>query len=134
MAEIFRHFRPLKFDRSRVTVTPLSNGGVSYLLRPTEDGTYNFWIYICPFDAGFSAKAAVKRLREVVDDGVAPWGTIKMNSLPLIDQLVAATTQTDLPTEVGDMVKKIWHRNHEQYIIRQQSMKIHALDIYKEDK
>jgi|SRR5579859_537495 len=108
-AEIFRHLRPSWYDRKSHTVKPLTNGGISFLLKPTAERTYNFWIYICPEDASFSAKQAVKTLREIAARQTVPWGTLTTSDEPIIEQLTKFIIyeQHVLPSEVGHQVLKI---------------------------
>lgn len=119
MTEIFRHYRPLHFDKARTELKPLKNGGVSFMLRPTDQRTYEFWVHICPLDAEFSAKAAVKRLREAADSVVVPWATITLDDRPIVQQLIEASlTHSSLPTHLGsivDMISAINHREELKY-------------------
>jgi hypothetical protein len=107
--EIFRHLRPHWYNRTSHTIEPLTHGGVSFLLKPTAERTYDFWIYICPEDASFSARQAVKSLRDVQARGVVPWGTLTLADDPIIEQLskFIITEQHVLPSEVGHQVLKI---------------------------
>lgn len=130
MSEIFRHLRPLTFDKDRLALAPRRNGGVSYMLRLKEDSTYDFWLYVCPLDAEFSSKAAVHKLRQVADSGVAPWANVTMNGAKLIDLLVAATVQTDLPTEVGKLAEYIWRLNNSAEM-RIKTFRTNAREIYE---
>lgn len=108
-SEIFRHLRSHWYDRKSHTIKPLTHGGVSFLLQPTAEKTYDFWIYICPEDASFSARQAVKTLREIAERKTVPWGTVVMNEEPIIEQLTKSIIyeQHVLPSEVGHQVLKI---------------------------
>ena len=89
-SEVFRHLRPNWFDRNAFELKPRSKGGISFLLVPTEQTkVYNFWLYMCPMDAVFSAKQAVKTLRDVYRNNVVPWGTITLSHKPILDELVS---------------------------------------------
>ena len=137
MSEIFRHLRPMRFNKDRMTVTPQRNGGISYLVKPTNvvRGEYEFWLYICPLDSEFSAKAAVKRLREVSEAGVAPWGRFRLDTWPLMDYLIWHTARTDLPTEAGKLVNHIWLQNRKQEELKELALaKSRVLNIYEEVK
>jgi len=117
-----------------VTITPQRNGGVSYLVKPTDvvRGEYEFWLYICPLDSEFSSKAAVKRLREVANAGVAPWGRFTLDTWPLMDYLVWHTSRTDLPTEAGKLADQIWKQNHKQKELKELAViKNRALNIWR---
>lgn len=81
------------------------------MLKPSAQGSYDFWIYICPLDAEFSAKQAVYSLRLAENYGCVPWGNITLDGSPLIDLLVDATVKTSLPTETSSMVKWIKEKN-----------------------
>lgn len=135
MSEIFRHLRPLYFDKDRVTVTPQRNGGVTYLVKPIGQAHYEFWIYICPLDAEFSAKVATRKLREVANNGVAPWGNFRLEQWPLMDYLVWHTARTDLPTEAGKMADQIWKHNQLQKELKEIAVaKRKVLSHYQEDQ
>jgi hypothetical protein len=107
--EIFRHLRPQWYNRKKHEIEPLANGGVTFLLRPVAARTYHFWIYICPEDAEFSSRQAVKTLREIASRGVVPWGIISLNEDAIVDQLTKfiITEQQALPSEVGHQVLKM---------------------------
>ncbi len=109
VAEIFRHLRPSWFNRKTHAIEPLTHGGVSFLLRPTGARTYDFWLYICPEDVSFSARQAVKTLRETAERGTVPWGTLTLGDEPIIEQLTRSIIyeQHVLPSEVGHQVLKI---------------------------
>lgn len=92
--EIFRHFRPLQFSK-RGEVVPKKNGGISFRCLQHEDSSIDFWVYICPTTAGFSAKEAVRRLRENADKA-SPWGHFAPTEEPLIYQLVSELTRSEL--------------------------------------
>ncbi len=109
MAEIFRHLRPQWYNRAKHLIEPLTHGGISFLLQPVAERTYSFWIYICPEDAAFSSRQAVKSLRDTVARGTVPWGTITLTEDPIIEQLskFIITEQHVLPSEVGHQVLKM---------------------------
>jgi len=87
MSEIFRHVRPQWYDRRAHRLAVHSRGGISFLLRPQSERTYDFWVYICPEEVEFSAKQAVKALRDTVGRGTVPFGTVVLNEEPIIDVL-----------------------------------------------
>lgn len=109
--EFFRHLRPHWFNRERMQIEPLTNGGISFLLFPVAEKTYDYWVYICPEDAMFSAKAAVKKLRQVKKTGTAPWGTIILTNKPIIDILCDNASLPKLPSNLADLIKKIKYLN-----------------------
>lgn len=86
--EIFRHLRPQWYDSTAHSILPQKNGGISVLLLPTSDGEYSYWIYICPLDAEFSTKVAVKNLRDRVEKGVVPWGKVVLTDEPIVLQVL----------------------------------------------
>lgn len=78
------------------------------MLRSAGEKTYDFWIYICPLDAEFSSRVAVKKLREVASQGVEPWGKITLDGSPLTEQLVKAVVRESIfPSEVGKLLLRI---------------------------
>ena len=81
------------------------------MLCPISEGTYQYWIYICPKNAQFSSKAAVKKLREVQQTGTVPWGELHLDDSPILNQLVTAAVNSDLPTEVGALIYYIQQLN-----------------------
>jgi len=85
--EIFRHLRPHWYDRRKHQLVPQPMGGLSFMLVPSAAQTYDFWIYICPEDAPFSSKQAVKTLRECIPKRIVPFGTLTLDETPLIQQL-----------------------------------------------
>jgi hypothetical protein len=85
--EIFRHLRPHQYNPRIENVEPMINGGISFMLQPVGEKQYDYWISICPLDCSFSAKQAVKNLREAAERGVVPWGTMTLTDDPLINQL-----------------------------------------------
>lgn len=104
--EIFRHLRPKWFDKKTFSLNTHVNGGISFMLRPTNEGQYNYWIYCCPLNIPFSAKQAVKSLRGVVARNVVPWGTLVINENPLIEQLTHELIQ--MPDfSVGGIISQI---------------------------
>ena len=108
-SEIFRHLRPLLVDDVGIRMTFHPMGGVSFLLRPEAEKVYSFWVYICPSNATFSSRQAVKSLRDRANSGIVPYGTIKLDNTPLIHQLISAvlSNSTLLPSEVPEQIKKI---------------------------
>lgn len=95
--------RPLKLSK-RGELEPERNGGVSFLLTPFAERHYNFWVYLCPWSAGFSAKTAVHALRKAVENQVAPWGFLQLDDRPLIDQLYQATTSVPEHLAKSDLI------------------------------
>lgn len=94
-----------------------------------EDSSMDFWIYICPFNAGFSAKAAVTRLRENRKIA-APWGTIIPDGSPLILQLVSEVGKSELPTNVTKMLIEIVQMNLQAEEKLEQLKPKSSLEIY----
>lgn len=86
-SEIFRHLRSHWFDHKTHRLIPNTHGGISFLLRPSAQGKYDFWIYMCPNDIVFSARQAVKSLREAVARETVPFGTIELTDEPILDLL-----------------------------------------------
>lgn len=111
MTEFFRHFRPLEVNQ-RGEIISQRNGGISFLCIQHEDSSIDFWIYVCPFTAGFSSRAAVNGLRQS-RTRASPWGRIEQpTDEPLILQLVRAVGQkTDLPTDVTRIIREIAEQN-----------------------
>jgi hypothetical protein len=109
MNEIFRHLRPLEINR-RGEIISQRNGGVSFLCYQKEDSSIDFWVYVCPLNAGFSAKAAVNKLRES-SKNADPWGSFQPNADPLILQLVSKVGKSELPTSVTQMLLQITKNN-----------------------
>lgn len=108
--EIFRHLRPLWYDKNKHELVPQSNGGISFLLVPTELGTYNYWIYFCPLNVSFSTKQAVKVLRNIYNKGVVNIGAIIINqNEPLIHQLIKDVMSENfvLPSDMAKLVLSI---------------------------
>jgi hypothetical protein len=107
--EIFRHLRPQFFDRKSAQLMSGTEGGVSFMLKPSADKLYNYWIYICPKDVQFSAKQSVKSLRDTSVKGIVPWGTIELDGTPVLDQLIASVlaSKHHLPTEVNAYIRTI---------------------------
>ena len=103
--EVFRHLRPLEVS-VRHTLIPQKNGGISFLCSTTKKTHFDFWVYICPFDAGFSPKGALNKLR-LVKAKVSPWGVIELDDRPLIEQLCDAVSRSELPTKVTQMLVDI---------------------------
>lgn len=111
MTEFFRHIRPLEVNQ-RGEITSQRNGGISFLCVQHEDSSIEFWIYVCPFSAGFSARAAVARLRQS-KTMAAPWGRIDgPTEEPLLLQLVKSISQEKtLPTSVTGILRQIVEQN-----------------------
>lgn len=107
--EIFRHLRSKWYDRRKDDIVPAKFGGISFLLKPVADKTYDFWVYFCPKTAVFSAKQAVKTLRERSQEGIVPFGRIILDDSPLIDQLIKylVKEQMSLPSETAHMALEI---------------------------
>lgn len=113
MTQIFRHLRPTWYDSESHEIKVLPNGGISFLLSPTAEKQYDYWIYICPKDAQFSTKQAVKSLRLVVERNVVPWGHITLSNLSLQDELLRSVTvsggdglfTSDLISQVDDILQ-----------------------------
>ena len=108
-AEIFRHLRPHWYDKRTHQLVPQPFGGISFLLKPTAEKQYDFWVYICPDDTAFSARQAVKSLRERATTGVVPFGTLQLNEDPLVDQLTryVINEQMVLPSEASKQLLSI---------------------------
>lgn len=108
-SEIFRHIRPHWFDRRRHDLVPHSKGGISFLLKPIAEGVYNFWVYICPQDVEFSSRQAVKSLRETVEKGIVPFGTITPAGEPLVESLTrfVINERMKLPSEASKQLLMI---------------------------
>ena len=104
MTDIFRHYRPTKKGR------PAEKGGLSFLLRPTDYRVYNYWVYMCPLDTEFSAKQAVKTLRDRADSNVKPWGRVDIqNETPLIDLILEDLNNLthELPSDAPKLAELI---------------------------
>lgn len=98
----------MELNRKGETI-PAQNGGISFMVVPS---TGEFWIYICPMNAGFSKRQSVKCLREKYENNVVPWGTLMLDSsIPLIQQLVETASRSDLPSEVGALLNIIIENN-----------------------
>lgn len=111
-AEIFRHLCPQVFNSRAMELENARMGGVSFLMRPIASGVYNFWVYVCPEDAQFSARQAVKSLRDRADSGTVEYGVVTLNGDPLIDQLIAATQASHaLPSKIPDQISRILSTN-----------------------
>jgi hypothetical protein len=107
-SEFFRHLRPQWFDLSRRELKAHPNGGVSFLLVPVAERTYDFWVNICPEDAPFSSRHAVDSLRKVRAAGTAPFGQLQLDERPIFDQLVEEVRRlAPPPYELGRYVSKI---------------------------
>jgi hypothetical protein len=92
------------------------------MLLPFADGHYNFWVYLCPFTAEFSARAANHALRTAARNDVMPWGQFQINEHPLTDQLIKASIKSleerGLPSDLSKMLAQI-----EQTNVREQGKK-----------
>jgi hypothetical protein len=78
------------------------------MLVPVAEGTYDYWINICPMDATFSARQAVSTLRRAKAGGTKPWGQITLTDQPIIEQLVEnAGASVELPTNLGRLLRLI---------------------------
>lgn len=109
MTEIFRHLRPKWYDRKTHEIIPQKFGGISFLLTPVSEKTYDFWIYMCPQSAMFSTKQAVKTLRDRVAEGIVPFGRIVIDDSPLMDQLAKFLIQEQmvLPSDAAKYALEI---------------------------
>jgi len=135
---IFRHVRPQWFDRETVRLVPKKNGGISFAaVCADEDHGYDFWIYQCPLDVPFSSRQAVKSLRDIVANDVAPFGFIRLEDEPIVQALIRFIVQERgvFPTETGKLMLDI--------VINElgQAAKMHsyvksiqgAADVYREE-
>jgi hypothetical protein len=104
----FRHFRPEYFDRKTMAMKPAAYGGISFLFHPREQGIYDYWIYVCPTDAKFSATAAVTRLNTLIDGSIKPWGTINKTDEPILSTAIRSiiSEEDELPTTVSHLALK----------------------------
>ena len=113
--EIFRHLRPLWFNKGSAVVSPRPNGGISFLFLPTEvSGTYNYWICECPDNAAFSAKQAVASLRRAVTRGTVPFGVVVLSpDEAILDTAVKSVIREEaaLPSKVAQRAFKILLKN-----------------------
>lgn len=109
---------------------PAKNGGLSFLAMHNDQGQIDFWVYICPLTAGFSAKAAVKKLREI-KDVAAPWGTFTLTDQPLLDQLLEQSILTDIPTDIGSLIDLIRSANTQQEEKRIAKLSINTKQLYE---
>jgi hypothetical protein len=113
MTTIFRHLRPLKFDRQRGQAVPAAGlGGVSFALRPTGPATYDFWVTYVPEGNTLTARAATVALRRAIDRGVVPRGQLRLDSRPLLEQLADhVLNERELPSEVASLIIKVLVNN-----------------------
>lgn len=113
--EIFRHFRPHFFNQTRMALEPFKCGGLSFLIVPVEQDVYNFWVYICPEDVGFSARQAVSSLKKIHNQETAPFGTIMLNNISIIEAISQNLINGPhlLPTEAGKQMLNIMLTNNE---------------------
>lgn len=120
----------------RGELEPERNGGISFLLVPYAERQYNFWVYICPWSAGFSAKTAVHALRKAAENDVAPWGSLDLDDRPLIDQLFDATKSTPehlAKSEMMSMLSQIGVTNMVQQAKLKMTYNGQATSFYAED-
>lgn len=113
-AEIFRHLRPTYLNKERGTILPSTRGGISFAFAPCDiQGTYDYWVYICPEDVEFSSRAAVKKLRLALENKVEPWGRIVLKEQPLLDTAIASVIKEehDLPSRASHQAFKIMIQN-----------------------
>jgi hypothetical protein len=82
---------------------PLANGGISYLVEATGKDQYQYWVYGCPPDIPFSAKQAIKSLKEVKERGTKPWHFIQTDGEPILDSLIRSVINEDngMPSEIA---------------------------------
>jgi len=106
--EIFRHFRPVYYDKSKHVILPETCGGVSFLLSPIEQSKYEYWVYICPLKISFSSKQAISTLRKVKED-IDPWGSIIMDGRKIIDLLLEDCRFREFlfPTSINNLIEDI---------------------------
>lgn len=133
MTEFFRHFRPLEVNQ-RGEIISQRNGGISFLCKQHGDSSIDFWIYICPFTAGFSSRAAVTRLRKSAEHA-APWGRLgHPTDEPLILQLVRGISEKrDLPTDVTRILREIVEINLGVEDKHEQLKEQNAIQLYAKD-
>ena len=112
---IFRHLRPLRFDKSRGQAVPVQGqGGVSFALRPVALGTYDFWVTYVPEGNTLTARAATVALRRSIERGVVPRGQLNLDTRPLLEQLAdGVLNHRELPSEVAALIAKILVNNDE---------------------
>jgi hypothetical protein len=91
-----------------MSMKPSSYGGISFLFHPREQGIYDYWIYVCPLDAKFSAAAAVARLNTLIDETIKPWGTINKTDEPILSTAIRSiiSEEDELPTTVSHLALK----------------------------
>jgi hypothetical protein len=96
-----------------MSIKPAAYGGISFLFHPREQGVYDYWIYVCPTDAKFSAAAAVTRLNTLIDGNIKPWGTINKGDEPILSTAVRSviSEQNELPTTVSHLALKFVMNN-----------------------
>lgn len=136
MTEIFRHFRPVWYDKTKHELVPLPKGGVSILLRPIEQKTYNFWIYSCPQEIGFSVKQSKASLRTAVNHDIVPWGTIILDDCSVLDKLIKFIIGEEqvLPSRIPEQVLRIYMINKAaEHLMFEESLKMQGKEkIYEE--
>ena len=115
MTTIFRHLRPLRFDKHRGQAVPVSGqGGVSFALQPVDQGLYDFWVTYVPEGNTLTARAATITLRQSIERGVVPRGQLRLDSRPLLEQLAdSVLNHRDLPSEAAVLIAKILVNNDE---------------------
>ena len=137
MSEIFRHLRPKWYDRKTHQIIPQKFGGISFMLRPVAEKTYEFWIYMCPQSAMFSTKQAVKTLRDRCADGVVPFGHIVLDETPLMDQLTRflIKEQMTLPSESAQYALEIVITNAyaEKKLLQHQQLSSNSTKVYSQE-
>jgi hypothetical protein len=122
-----------------MVLQPARNGGVSFLLQHGDEvGRVDFWTYICPLDAEFSSKQAVKTLRTVVQRGIKPWGCLKLKGdVPLLDQLTENIIGADgpIPTGLNWVLWTITKHNEQQELRCKAEIEKRArtLNIYEDN-
>lgn len=112
--EIFRHLRPQHCNLDRKTLDTGPLGGISFLFLLASDATqYNYWIYICPSNAVFSTKTAIRQLRRAAAGGIKPWGTVKPQEQSILHAGLKSimSEETDLPSEAAQYAFKMLMNN-----------------------
>jgi hypothetical protein len=100
------------------------------MLLPFAEGQYNFWVYLCPFTAGFSARAAVNAMRTAVWNNVVPWGQVHIDDRPLIEQVVEAAEHRDLPSDLLKMLNEIEQINLQEEHKKKKFMEQQYRNLY----
>ena len=137
MSEIFRHLRPKWYDRKTHQIIPQKFGGISFMLRPVAEKTYEFWIYMCPQSAMFSTKQAVKTLRDRASEGVVPFGRLVLDDSLLIDQLAKYLIQEQmaLPSDAAKYALEIIITNAyaDKRHAQKEQLSANAINAYTEN-